>query len=131
MLRTIIALTLVAALATACATSSPGRVATYPAGGQTAEQVERDRAECTALAQQAESAAPDRIGGGAIAGAIIGIIVGVVVGAVFHVDPGPLIAQGAALGALSGAVNGAGAEIRAEDNVYLTCMAARGYAVAR
>lgn len=138
MVRGKIALLISAALilAVGCGTISPS-VYSYPAKGQTAEQVLRDQNECQAWAKQQTGFDPltdtaKGAGIGALIGAAAGAATGAAVGAVTG-DPGKGAAIGAAVGGIGGGVVGGGSGYAKSkdgyDRAYAACMTGRGYTV--
>jgi hypothetical protein len=104
----------------------PQRVFVYPAGGQSADQTERDRYECHVWAVQQTGVDPSRPdnngyqrvvvqpsgvapGSGVVGGAVAGSIIGAIIG-------GPWNAGAALVGGAAGALIGGAAESSANAN---------------
>ncbi|MBI4628633.1 MAG: hypothetical protein HY729_07990 [Candidatus Rokubacteria bacterium] len=124
--------------ASGCATGAPQpSVYAYPAGGQSAEQVSRDQAECQAWAKQQTGFDPvtdtaKGAGIGAAIGALTGAAAGAAIGAATG-NPG----RGAAIGAATGGIGGLGVggalgytkTKQGYDRAYAACMESHGYKV--
>lgn len=117
-----------------CATASE-RFVVFPIRGQTPEQIERDRAECEALAQakRNDANALAGLGIGTAGGAAAGAALGAVSGAFFD-QAGWGAGYGAATGATAGLITGLSYGVAADHNrylaIYVVCMQTRGYNVA-
>lgn len=132
--------TVVLVLSGCASTTTPQpSVAVYPAKGQTADQQQRDSAECQAWAQQQTGHDPTvdtakGAGVGAVLGAVGGAATGALIGAVTG-SPG----KGAAIGAIAGGVGGAAAgggyqyakSKEGYEKAYAACMQGKGYTVGR
>ncbi|GAC1669962.1 MAG: hypothetical protein NVS9B2_15450 [Steroidobacteraceae bacterium] len=143
----------------AVAAPPPPRLFVYPAGGQSAEQTDRDRYECHVWATQQTGFDPSRAyeggydrvvvrpvnppGAGTVAGAIGGAIIGSIIGGPENAGAGALI--GGATGAVVGSASEASAEAQAQQSQRQTyqsraqgdsyrraleaCLQGRGYTV--
>jgi hypothetical protein len=130
----------VAAALSGCATGNPQpSVYAYPTKGQTAEQQNRDTAECQNWARQQTGFDPmtdtaKGAGVGAVVGALGGAAAGAAIGAATG-SPGKGAAIGAAAGGLGGAAAGGAYQYsktkEGYDKAFAACMEARGYKVAR
>lgn len=129
MTRVVAAFLALVLLAAGCANVSPP-VYTYPAQGQGAVNVSRDRAECEAWAKQQTGYDPVKDTAlAAILGGLIGAGLGAAAGEIIKGEPGKGAAAGglagAAIGGITGFTNSRDGFIRA----YSACMQARGYTV--
>ncbi len=126
-MRKFFALILISTLA-ACASLSGWEPTVDPRGTDHPENLDRDLAECKALAKKGSGGVGKESAKGIAAGAVVGTAVGVVLGAVGG-DPGGGAATGAALGGVgAGAAGGMSAE-EAYKRIFVNCLTGRGHRV--
>lgn len=138
-MKQVVGILMVAGLLAGCAENPRATLAPYPAKGQTAEQQQRDDAECQAWARQTTGYDPGTsTAKGAGIGALVGALGGAAAGAAIGAATGSA-GTGAAIGAAAGGIGGAATggtmqytkSKESYERAYGNCMTAKGYTVGR